>query len=320
MNDEPSLDDDGLSVSKWLLLSGNRFVVTAGIVVAFVAILTVLTALDIISVGLSSSTRTLLASGVTSGLLTLITVTLSINQLILSRVFGSPNELSDKLEGTVDFRRTVERIAGRSTSPTDPREFLALITETIHDRVTDLDLSSVDEEAGDYQSALASYSGSLTDSVRDQDDTVGVLAKIMGAEYAEYMEATRYVKNEFQDELSERALSEIEDVLELLEAIAIARQFFKTLAIQQDLARLSRFIAYSGLSAFVTTIVLTLLYKSSSGAYVPPETLTAVVLLGFGVIISPLAVLIAYILRVATIAFYTVSVGPFVPPKEKSAE
>ncbi|WP_458188353.1 hypothetical protein [Haladaptatus sp. NG-WS-4] len=68
----------------------------------------------------------------------------------------------------------------------------------------------------------------------------------------------------------------------------------------------------------MTTISLTLLYKSSSGAYLDPGTLTPVVVLGFGVVVSPLAVLIAYVLRVATIAFYTVSVGPFVPPEEQS--
>ncbi|WP_458204668.1 hypothetical protein [Haladaptatus sp. NG-SE-30] len=318
MIDESVLEEDDTSVTKWFLLSGNRFIITAGIIVGFVAVLATLVVLGVISVGPSSSARTLLASGVTSGLLTLITVTLSINQLILSRVFGSPNELSNRLNGTLDFRRNVEQIAGRSTSPTDPREFLALITETIHDRISDLDLSSVDDEVGEYQSALATYSEFLTDAVRDHDDTVGVLSEIMGSEYAEFMEATRYVQNEFQYELSEPVRSELEAVFELLEAIAIARQFFKTLAIQQDLARLSRYIAYTGLTAFVTTISITLLYKSSSGAYLDPGTLTPVVVLGFGVIVSPLAVLIAYILRIATIAFNTVSVGPFVPPKESS--
>ena len=37
-------------------------------------------------------------------------------------------------------------------------------------------------------------------------------------------------------------------------------------------------------------------------------------------IVAPLAILISYILRVATIARYTVSVGPFVPPEEQGGE
>ncbi|WP_458188354.1 hypothetical protein [Haladaptatus sp. NG-WS-4] len=162
-------------------------------------------------------------------------------------MFGSPNELSDRLDGTVDFRRNVEQIAGRSTSPTDPTESLALITETIHDRIMSLDLSAFDGEVGEYQSALAEYADKLTESVREETDTVGVLSETMGSEYAEFMEPTRYVRNEFRDEFSEPTPAELEEVFELLESIAIARQFFKTLAIQQQLARLSRFFAYTGL-------------------------------------------------------------------------
>ncbi|WP_435154164.1 hypothetical protein [Haladaptatus sp. DFWS20] len=310
-------DDDG-GIAEWVLLSGNRFVLTAGICVAVVATLAVLAAIGVISVGLKSSVRSLLSSGIASGLLTLITVALSINQLILSRVFGSPNELADRLDGTLEFRRNVEAIAGRSSSPTDPTDFLGLIFETLHNRTTDFDLPSIADETGDYQAKLASYTETLADRVRDEDDMVGVLAQIIGTEYAEFMAATRYVRNEFDDDLSDSARSGLEDVFELLKSIAIARQYFKTLAIQQDLARLSRFIAYSGLAAFVTTICLTLLYKSSSGAYIGQPALSIVVILGFGVIVSPLAVLISYILRVATIARYTVSVGPFVPPKEEA--
>ncbi|WP_049970418.1 hypothetical protein [Haladaptatus cibarius] len=310
-------DDDG-GVGEWVLLSGNRFVLTAAICIAVVAILSVLTAVGAISVGFKSSVRSLLSSGIASGLLTLITVALSINQLILSRVFGSPNELTDRLDGTLEFRRTVEKIAGRSSSPTDPTDFLALVFETIHDRTANLDLSSIDDEAGEYQSTFASYAETIGERVQNQDNMVGVLSEIVGTEYAEFMAATRYVRNEFDDELSESEQSGLEDIFELLKSIAIARQYFKTLAIQQDLARLSRFVAYSGLAAFVTTICLTLLYKSSSGAYIGQPDLSIVVILGFGIIVSPLAVLISYILRVATIARYTVSVGPFVPPKEEA--
>ncbi|SIR14000.1 hypothetical protein SAMN05421858_1569 [Haladaptatus litoreus] len=310
-------DDDG-GVGEWVLLSGNRFVLTAGICIAVVAILAALTAVGAISVGFKSAVRSLLSSGIASGLLTLITVALSINQLILSRVFGSPNELTDRLDGTLEFRQTVEEIAGRSSSPTDPTDFLALVFQTIHDRTANLNLSSIDDEAGEYQTTLASYAETIGERVQNQDNMVGVLSEIVGTEYAEFMAATRYVRNEFGDELSESEQSELEDIFELLKAIAIARQYFKTLAIQQDLARLSRFVAYSGLAAFVTTICLTLLYKSSSGAYIGQPDLSIVVILGFGIIVSPLAVLIAYILRVATIARYTVSVGPFVPPKEEA--
>jgi hypothetical protein len=63
--------------------------------------------LDVIFVGDDSTISSLLASGVTSGLLALVTVALTINQLILSRVFGSPNELADRYDAATERIVTV---------------------------------------------------------------------------------------------------------------------------------------------------------------------------------------------------------------------
>ena len=103
-----------------------------------------------------SSTMSSLLDGAIAGLLTVITVALSINQLVLSRMFGSPNELRDRLAGATDFRRTVERAADEPTSRVEPIEFFAMIADTLRarsarlsDTATDADgdLRGVHEEA-----------------------------------------------------------------------------------------------------------------------------------------------------------------------------
>lgn len=104
--------------------------------------------------------------------------------------------------------------------------------------------------------------------------------------------------------------------MELLEAIAITRQFFKTLALQKNLAYLSRLVIYTGLLSLLCTIGLALVYRTSS-VTVPRSILPVLVTLGVGVILSSLAVFTSYILRTATVARWTVSVGPFIPPKER---
>ena len=107
--------------------------------------------------------------------------------------------------------------------------------------------------------------------------------------------------------------------MDLLETVAVTRQFFKTLSLQQDLARLSRLVAYSGFVALVVSIAMALIYRPDS-VTVPAQHLPLVFSLAIGVILAPLAVFLAYVLRSAPIARHTISVGPFVPPEERADE
>ncbi|WP_205743002.1 hypothetical protein [Halalkalirubrum salinum] len=127
------------------------------------------------------------------------------------------------------------------------------------------------------------------------------------------MTAVHHLQNEYHASLSEEVRTEFQAIEELLESIAIVRQFYKTIAIQQDFATVSRLLIYSGVLALVTVISLTLIYRTNS-VTVPASILPVVVSVGIGIIVSPLALFVTYILRAATIARRTVSVGPFVPP------
>jgi len=82
------------------------------------------------------------------GLLTLLTVALSVNQLVLSRLFGSAGTLSDQLEGTLDYRRTVEELAGVAASPNEPTAFLGLLADSLARRVGDFRRSVADAAGG----------------------------------------------------------------------------------------------------------------------------------------------------------------------------
>jgi hypothetical protein len=253
----------------------------------------------------------------------LVTIALSINQLILSRVFGSPNELFDQLEGTRDLRRRVRDHAGESAVPNDPAEFLDLVAGTLAERANRLG-SAVEATGGGqsreveaYADGIAAYGESITAKIESQTAIVNVLEVVLGTEYARNMTATEYLRNEHGDRLSEAAEAELEAIDDLLEAIAVTRQFFKTLSLQQDFARLSRVVAYSGLVALAVSIAMALVYRPDS-VTVPAGSLPLVFSLAVGVVVTPLAVFIAYVFRAATIARHTVSVGPFVPPEERS--
>lgn len=68
------------------------------------------------------------------GITTLLTIALSINQLVLSRVFGPIDTLVARLTGSRDQRQTVESIAGVPSSPNDPADLLSLVATTLSDR------------------------------------------------------------------------------------------------------------------------------------------------------------------------------------------
>lgn len=272
--------------TTWLLIAGDRRLVAGGLVLSTLLVLLAAVRLGIIAVGPESSIRTLLSSGITSGLLALITVSLSINQLLLSRVFGSPGELEDRLSETIALRERIEEVGELPVSPNHPVSFLGVHGTLLTDRAATLaSVGNVDddvEDGGDndgddeivaFCGLLETYGEHLEGFSDDEPGTFDALAAILGSEYADLL--------------------------------------------QQDLAQLSQVVAYSGFVALVTTYLLTLVYHASSGATLSAGVLEWIAPLGLAVTVVPLAFLISYILRVATISRYTVSVGTFVPPEDR---
>lgn len=315
--------EEGLSqaVVAWLLLHGDRRLVAGFIVLGIVVVIGTLATTGIISVGPDGYAGTLFASGLTAGLVTLLTLALSINQLILSRLFGSPDELADRLAGTRELRSTVERLAGVPSSPTDPAAFLSLLAGTLRERANALEtsLATLDwEESSEVTTtvrAVARYADGIEQRLSAEASIVEVLEVILGTEYAEHLVAIQHLQQAYATSLPEDVQTEVHALDELLESLAITRQFFKTLALQQDFARLSRLIIFSGLFALGIAIALTLVYRTDA-VTVPVALLPVIVSLGIGSILAPLAAFVAYLSRAATIAHRTVSVGPFVPPHE----
>jgi len=306
-------------VQAWVLIEGSRPVVASGITLGMVGIVGVLIWDGILAVGADSSVNLLFSSGLTVGVITLITISLSVNQLVISRVFGTVNSLTDRLDGARELHEKVAALAEQPSSPNDPAAFLSLIGRTLHDRSETLHIMS---DSGDWNPPdevmnavrdIGMYGENIDSHLEDNTQVNHVLNILLGTEYAVNLRAVQHVRNGYAESIPEAVQSEIRAVEDLLEALAIVRQFYKTIALQQDFAELSRMIVYTGLIAFVTTIALTLVYRENV-ITIPPSTVPLVVTLGFGVVTTPLTLFVSYILRAATVARRTVSVGPFVPP------
>lgn len=313
--------DPGRGVADWFLIHGDRRAVAATVVLVVVAVVGLLVGAGVLAVGPDGYVATLFGSGITAGLVTLLTVALSINQLILSRVFGSPDSLRDRLDGARELRHAVEEVAGEPASPSDPGEFLSLLARALRDRATALETaigSSAWQPPTEVERTVrgvAEYGAFIDDRASGSTKIVEVLEVILGTRYAEYLVAVHRLQGAHAASLPEEALTEARAVETLLEWLAVTRQFVKTITLQQDFANLSRLIVYSGLVALLIAVAMTLVYRTGSVG-VPADLLPLVVTLGTGVVVSPLALFVAYLLRAATIAHRTVSVGPFVPPSE----
>ena len=117
--------------TRWLLIDGNRLIITGGVALGFFLLTWGLTSYGILSVGPSSPIQSVLGSGVVAGLFSLISVTLSINQLISSRVFGALSALQDKLEAGNSLRNTVCELADHPSPPINTAGFISFIGETL---------------------------------------------------------------------------------------------------------------------------------------------------------------------------------------------
>ncbi len=306
-------------VVEWVLLEGDRKNVAGCLVVIIVGVVGALVFADVLAVGPDSSAATIFGSGLTSGVVTVVTIALSINQLILSRVFGSITQLNGRLDGARGFRQNVENLAGVPSSPNDPADFLSMVATTLRDRASGLlEMSESTDwdppsEITNTLRDLVEYGDSIDAKLESNARVTDVLGIVLGPEYAINMTAVHHLRNEYAESLPEDALTGLRAIDELLESVAIVRQFYKTIAIQQDFANLSRLLVYSGVIALLSAISLTLIYRTNS-VTVPVSILPVLVSLGIGIIVSPLALFVTYILRAATVARHTVSVGPFVPP------
>lgn len=308
--------------TEWILVSGNRTHVAGGIVLGITAVVWGLITAGVLAVGPSGYVANLFASGLTAGVVTLLTIALSINQLVLSRVFGSLDTLKTRLNGSRELRQTVESIADVPSSPNDPAAFLALIATTLTERsenvVGSRSYASWNPPATVTTALeeIAAYGESLDTTLGGDTTMNGVLSVVLDPEYAINITAVQHLQTEYAASMPPDVMTELTAIEDLLESVAIVRQFYKTIAIQQDLATLSRLLVYTGVTALVTVICITLMYRTSSTT-LPVGLLPVVVSVGIGIIVTPLALFVAYVLRAATVARQTVSVGPFVPPENQ---
>lgn len=310
-------------MKSWLLLTGSRTAVAVAIAVAVFAFVFAVTVSGLAP--LRSHRATLYVfSGLITGNLTIITVVVSINQLLLSRELRTPPQLESEIDGMVDYRQDIEDAAAR-IAPVEPLGFLRLLFETTRQRAQrlgGLSANEADEDlAADVDRVVTEITRSAdrVDALLQTSDvgTFQVLSTTLNTNYARDINQLRRIKSTHADRMPDHVADAVDGLVELLQQIDIARQYLKSVYLQQELAKLSRLLFYTGLPSVVVVTAALLTFTAPNGPALPQSLVEPLVSAVITVGLVPLAVLASFILRSATVAERTAAIIPFTTPAQE---
>ncbi|WP_222919833.1 hypothetical protein [Natrinema sp. SYSU A 869] len=308
-----------------LLLNANRWVVTAGLMAfVFVGLLAAarfspvsLRAL----MGVKDPTGTLFQA-LTTALITGVTLVVTINSLVLSQELGAVEDQRTRLEGALDFREDVEDSIDAPISPPEPSSFLQAVVASSEDRAIDFRDAVSDSQDDELRERVDDFVDNLTthaDSIREdlenaQFGTFDVVKSALDYNYSWKIFRAQRIQNAHADSFTDEAREAYDDLLESLKLFGLAREHFKTLYFQWELINLSRAMMYVAVPSLVVTMSMLLFFDSDavSGVFFGVDILVWIVVLASTIAVTPFLLLIAFILRVATMAKRTLAIGPFI--------
>ena len=313
----------GSHAVQWILLSGGRFTVATAILVGLVVVIAV--GFIVVTPSLGGDRMRWLFNGLVNGLLSLITLVLTINQLIISRQLGSPRDLYDRLDDRIDFRKEVEDQTGSVIAPSQPDGFMRLLFRALRGKARTLEHARTthnpDREIQDF---LTNFTGivyeqtdQITATLKSNPFEMAGLLALVDYDDTRQFHLTRRLETIHWDSLSDDQQALVEDIGELLRQIETGRQYFKTLYIQRELAQMSRQIVYVGSVAILVSSATLLFYGEEWGFSLGYRSQILVLSIATGLTLYPVGVVFAHALRIATVTRRTVVFGPFTPQEEQ---
>jgi hypothetical protein len=319
--DEDSVTRERSRPVEWLLLEGSRPLVAATVLFGVLVVTVTAMAVGLIAVA-DTGAMTRSYAALVAGNFTLITITVSINQLVLSREFDTPDELYERIEEVIDYRESVEQAAGGTIAPVTPAAFLDFLGRRIHEHAETLreEMAEPADPADQrldgaietYTETLFAQTDHLTTTLeRAEGGAFTTLLVILQMDFTGSLHATHGIKTRHGRSLSPEAMATLEDLADLLEFVGVARQYFKTLSIQQELSDLSRAVVYTGIPALLVPLLVSWVYGVDPGTTVSGPPLYALAVLTIVVGFAPFAVLLSHLTRIATLTRRTASLMPF---------
>ncbi|WP_251341340.1 hypothetical protein [Haloplanus halophilus] len=302
----------------WLLLEADRRLVVAGLFVGVFVVLLVVgmalpTAADKLRAGDSVGT---LFQGFLTATITGVTLVLTLNQLVLSQELGAVGDQRERMAGALEFREDAAELIEAPVSPARPSQFLRALVQMAGRRARNLQ-SAVDEEhpahaaVVDLTESLIGNAESVTDDLDGaQFGEFDVLSAALNFNYSWKIFTAQRIRAD-HDSLDDEAAAALDSLVDTLELFGPAREHFKTLYFQWELINLSRGILAAALPALFVAVCM-IAFFDPAGVTARSLGVVPVVALASTVAVLPFLVLLAYVLRIATVTKHTLSIGPFI--------
>jgi hypothetical protein len=316
----------GSRLRLWLLLEADRWIVASLPLAVVFGSLVVLGTLDPVPLGQAieaSDPVETLFQALVAAIITGVTLVVTITQLVLSQELGAVGDQRERMDGAMAFRKHVEGLLESSISPPEPSAFLRAIVLLTRDRAEALDNAvaaspdgALRQRTRDYVENLSSHAKQVSDRIENtQFGTFELLSAALDFNYSWKLYAARRLRNEHATDLTEAADTAFDEVIEALEAFGTAREHIKTLYFQWALIDLSRSILYASIPALVVAIGAILFLDDPgtvTGATAGVDNVLWVVSAATTVALVPFMILLAYVLRIVTVAQRTLAIGPFI--------
>jgi hypothetical protein len=316
----------------WVLLDAGRWWLALAISACVFA--------SLVAIGLFQSVDvvTLLRSGdpvetafqaFVGAIITGVTLVLTLNQLVLSQELGAVGDQRERMEAATAFRRDVADVVDPSTAPEEPSAFLRALVVASADRAVDLadsvaDAADAGEASEAFDAAVTAYTESAVANANAVADalegaefgTFDVVSAALDYNYSWKLYRARRLRRSYAGEITPAVEVAFDDLERTFELFAPAREHVKTLYFRWALVDLSRAILYAAVPALVTATGMLFFFDPSTqavtGTTAGVPTALLVVAGASTVSLLPFTILLAYVLRIATVAKRTLSIGAFV--------
>jgi len=316
---ETSFEHDPQSRNRlveWIAVDGSRLLLTIIISVGLFALLVGLNGLGVIAFTDQGSV-TRMASGMIAGSLSLVTLVVSVNQLILSQEFSPVGKHRDQFSSVMQFRRNIEQQAGVPRTPMEPTRLLELLAETIRSSASRLTESVADSPHPEYRQQVTQYARSVEENAEwvDQSldpsktDAFDALSVAIAYDDGWQISTARYLRHS-APELSAETETAFDELIGSIRLFSSAQEHFKTVYLQRELTRFSQLIIYVGIPAVLAAVLIILVHGGLGSPTISPAVLPYVLSFFATLVFVPLVMLGVFILRTATITRRTASIGP----------
>ena len=309
----------------WLLLNADRWLVAAGISGgAFLALAVIGQLHPTETPALFSQADPIetLFQGLLTGIITGVTLVLTLSQLVLSQEQGPVGDQRERMEGAMGFRKDAEDVIEEPVSPAQPSAFLRSLVkltkrdaEAVSDAVQEINDETLNDQVAEFTENLKRNADAVQSNLEgSQFGEFDVVFSALNYNYSWKLYAARRLRAENEDVLTKQAHHAFDELINALELFGPAREHFKTLYFQWAIIDLSRTMLYTSIPALLTAVAGIVYLEPAlfPGTVFGARTLVVVVSAGVAVCLLPFAFLFSYILRIVTVAKRTLSIGPFI--------